>query len=240
MSGSFPSEPAQRKSKQQASKNIASQSRKRPLEDGHESETSSFSMSLPPAIYGVPEDRGDICVPSQVNVREMITNAMLKTVSEMYFGTDDPFPEILRSMDDRIDPTTRRYVSSLETFLKSEVFDSASAAQNKKVVKEKIVITPLDMISCPFRQKEVVDKWTCLDVALFELGVCENGGFHPKRIHSIFEGRKSLDELVEFFEAVYSKSDNYRRIARLLSKEVYDASGGSSKSEDAEPAKSEQ
>ena len=210
-------DPPPRKSKQQASKNIASQNRKRLRDADFANATSSTSSNLPESIYGVSELQEKSEVPELVVARDLIRNALVNTVSDMYFGTTDPFPEILRCLDDRIDPHTRRYVSGLTTLMKSEIQENGS---NKKANKEKVIVTPLDMLACPFRRPQVIDSWNPFDVTLFELGVCDTRGFHPKKMHLLVVGRKSVDELQSFFETVYSKSDNYRRICRIINNDL--------------------
>ena len=201
-----------RRSKQQASRNIAEQSRKRPLPSTN---TMSSASVFPSSVYEAASDNGDPSIPAIVRERETITNALLHTVSDMYFGTDDPFAEILRCMDDRIDPHTRRYVSGLETLLKTEVLDPANT--KNKANREKVIITPLDMLSCAFRKQEAFDSWTPYDVVLFELAICESREYDPKKIEKYFDGRKSLDDIGKFFEEVYSRSDNWRRLQTLMS-----------------------
>jgi hypothetical protein len=204
----------QRRSKQQASQNITLQSRKRQREFEDVSADESSSSLLPVSIYGSAPSYSDLAIPDLVQQRDMIRNALLNTVSDMYFGTSDPFPEILRCLDDRIDPHTRRYVSGLITAIKSEIQDGAGT---KKANKEKVIVTPLDMLACPFRKPHVIDSWTPYEIALFELAICEVRGFHVKKIHAFFDGRKTIEELNAFFDQVYCKSDNYRKIARILS-----------------------
>ena len=209
-------EPAQRKSKQQASKNITEQSRKRPL---HSSAASSSSSTFPTAVYGEAAENSEMqAAPRSVFERNVITNGLLMTVSNMYFGTTEPFAEILRCLDDRIDPHTHRYISGLETLLKTEILDPA--ANKNKSNREKVIITPLDMLACAFRKPEVIDGWTPYDVVLFELAVCADKGFHPKQVLGYFEGRKSLEELTVFFDEVYSKSDSWRKIQKLINNEA--------------------
>ena len=217
MSQPFSAEPPQRKSKQQATKNIANQARSKSMPGDPSSESSQFSTRLPVSIYGLPEDRGDISVPVSVGERELITNALLKTVSEMYFGTDDPFAEILRNMDDRIDLVTGRYISGLETFLKGEILENSNSSKSK----ERLTITALDMLACPFRRKQVIDNWTCRDVALFELGICQYDGYHPKKHFQLFKETKSIEELDAFYE-LYSKTDNYNEISKSFLKNEMD------------------
>jgi hypothetical protein len=211
------SESAQRKSKELASKNIVIQSRKRPLDDDFTGNGSSTSSVLPESIYGTRERYEGSSVPEVVVLRDLMRNAMVNTVSKMYFDTTDPFPEILRCLDDRIDEKTDRYVSGIESLLRAEISDQP--VYSKKSLKERIVITPLDMIACPFRRKEVIDTWRPLEVALFELGICESRGFSPKRMFELFEGKRSIEELTLFFDEVYSKTDNYATISRLSMKD---------------------
>lgn len=203
----------QRKSKQQASQNISMQSRKRIRDLDDVSADESSSSILPISIYGNVTPIMEAHIPEVVQHRDMIRNALLHTVSDMYFGSTDPFPEILRCLDDRIDPHTRRYVSGLIAAIKSEMQEGVGS---KKANKEKVIVTPLDMLACPFRKHHVIDSWTPYDIALFELGVCEERGFHPKKIHSLFDGKKTIEELNTFFEQVYSKSDNFRRISKVV------------------------
>jgi hypothetical protein len=212
----FSLEPMQRKSKQQATKILTEQSRKRQLPT--QADGSSSNDVFPEAVYGPPCEYDEIFAPDIVRNREMILNALLKTVSEMYFGCVDPFAEILRCLDERIDPVSRRYVSGLETLLKNEVIEANNS--KNKAAREKVIITPLDMLICPFRKQEVLDDWTPFDVTLFELGVCENRGFNPKKIQALFDGRKSLDEVVSFFEEVYAKSDNWKKIRTFIDTET--------------------
>jgi len=207
-------DPPPRRSKQQASKNISSQNKKRPRDEDYDNELSSSSSMLPASIYGVAEQSENVDIPSVVMSRDLIRNALINTVSEMYFGTTDPFPEILRCLDDRIDPHTHRYVSGLMSLMKSEIQDMNS---NKKASKEKIIVTPLDMLACPFRKPQIIDSWTPFDVALFELGICERKGYEPKKMHALFEGRKSMEELDEYMEHVYSFSDNFAQLFRTIS-----------------------
>ena len=203
----------QRKSKQQASQNISLQSRKRFRDLDDASANESSSSILPVSIYGNVTPMIEAHIPEVVQHRDIIRNALLHTVSDMYFGTTDPFPEILRCLDDRIDPHTRRYVSGLITAIKSEMQEGSG---NKKASKEKVIVSPLDMLACPFRKPHVIDSWTPFEIALFELGVCEEKGFHPKKIHALFDGKKTIEELTTFFDQVYSRSDNYRRISRVI------------------------
>ena len=215
MSYSTPMDQSQRKSKQQATKNIYEQAHKRPLQ---EDDKPSYPNDFPVAIYGIPEDHGDFPIPQVTRAREAITNGLLKTVSEMYFATTDPYAEILRCLDDRIDPTTRKYVSGLETLLKNEVLDANNS--RPKLNKEKVIITPLDMLACPFRQREVLDQWTPIDTALFELAICQHKGFHAKKVAQVFGDRKSVEELSAFFDKVYSRSDNWKKIQKLIKNEM--------------------
>lgn len=208
----FSSETAQRKSKQQATKILTEQSRKRQLPTQADGSTSNDVF--PETVYGPPHEYDEIFTPEVVRNRDIITNGILKTVSEMYFGTVDPFAEILRCLDERIDPVSKRYVSGLETIMKNEVLEANNA--KNKAAREKVIITPLDMLTCPFRKQEVLDDWTPFDVTLFELGICENRGFNSKKIQSLFDGRKSLDEVVSFFEEVYSKSDHWKKIQTFI------------------------
>lgn len=203
-----------RKSKQQASQNILSQSRKRQRDLDDVSADESSSSILPVSVYGVYSFIPEVDQPEVVQRRDLIRNAFLNTISDMYFGTTDPFPEILRSLDDRVDPHTHRYVSGLIAAIKSEMQEATTS--NKKLAKEKVIVTPLDMLACPFRKPHAIDTWTPYDIALFELGVCENKGFHAKKLHALFEGKKAIDEIQSFFEHVYSKSENYQRIVRAI------------------------
>ena len=203
----------QRKSKQQASQNIVLQGRKRQRDIDDLSADESSSSVLPVSIYGNPIPMTEMILPDVVQQRDIIRNGLLNTVSDMYFGTTDPFPEILRCLDDRIDPHTRRYVSGLITAIKAEIQDGST---NKKANKEKVIVTPLDMLACPFRKPHVIDSWTPYDIALFELALCEVKGFHVKKIHAILDGRKTIEELNSFFDQVYCRSDNYRKISRVL------------------------
>lgn len=205
-------DPPPRKSKQQASRSITEQSRKRPLSVDESSEPVTI---FPASVYGEQDQQADFLKPERVLSREIITNGFLKTVSTMYFGTTDPFAEILRCLDDRIDRSSHRYKSGLETLLRNEVYES-QGTKNSKALKEKIIITPLDMLSCPFREAEEIDNWTPYDVALFQLGIFENKGFHVKKFLSLYDGRKSANELTEFFDRVYSKSENWKRFHRLI------------------------
>ena len=214
MSSFFNFDPPPRKSKQQASKSISEQSRKRAISSDEVSEPATI---FPSSVYGELEQPVDFLKPEIVLHRELIANSLLKTVSNMYFGTTDPFAEILRCLDDRIDRTSRRYVSGLETLLRNEV-NEVQGPKNKST-KEKIIITPLDMLACPFREPEVIDHWTPYDVALFQLGVYEMRGFNVKKLTPLFDGRKSVEELTKFFDRVYSKSDNWKRFQRLLNDE---------------------
>ena len=220
-------EPAARRSKQVASRNIVEQSRKRQLQSVSAASSSSI---FPKSVYGEPRDYGESPIPEIVRSRETISNALLNTVSDMYFGTNDPFAEILRCMDDRIDSQTRRYVSGLETLLKTEVLDPTSA--KNKANREKIIITPLDMLSCAFRKQDAIDSWTPYDVILFELTICECREYDPEKLGRHFEGRKSLDDITNFFNEVYSKSDNWKRIQNYINK------GDSQEMSDAESIKS--
>jgi hypothetical protein len=225
-------DPPPRRSKQQASKNIASQRRKRPRDDDIASANSSTSSGLPVSLYGVSDIPEDADAPDVVVTRDLIRNALVNTVSDMYFGTTDPFPEILRCLDNRIDPHTHRYISGLTTLLKSEIQDNGS---NKKANKEKVIVTPLDMLACPFRRPQVIDAWNPYDVTMFELGICEHRGFQPKKMHALFEGRKSVEELISFFETVYSKSDNYRRISRIINNDFESSAEEDSGWDDSNP-----
>ena len=85
--------------------------------------------------------------------------------------------------------------------------------------KEKVIITPLDMLACTFREAEVIDQWSPYDVALFQLGICETKGFNAKKLGTVFEGRKSVEELTQFFEKVYRRSENWARLEKLLIRE---------------------
>ena len=208
-------EPAQRKSKQQASKSIVEQARRKPVnEDGKSAPSNIF----PHSVYGTPEEREGVQPPAEVVARSFISNGLLKTSSDMYLGTTEPFAEILRCLEDRIEPGSRRYVSGLETLLKNEIADNGSS--KSKASKEKIIITPLDMLACTFRQPEVMDQWTPFDVALFEAGVCEHRGFNAKKQLALFDGRKSAEELSAFFDKAYSKSDNWKKISKLINHET--------------------
>ncbi len=209
-------EAPQRKSKQQASKNITEQSRKRPLNSTSESSSSS---TFPAAVYGEALGNSEaLSAPRNVMERDTIINGLLMTVSNMYFGTTGPFAEILRCLDDRIDPHTHRYISGLETLLKNEILDPTN--NKNKASKEKVIITPLDMLSCAFRKPEVIDGWTPYDIVMFELAICANKGFHPKQVLTHFEGRKSLEDLTVFFDQVYSKSDSWRKIQKVINNEA--------------------
>jgi len=207
-------DPPPRKSKQQASKSITEQSRKRPLVDDDISEPVT---NFPTSVYGEIDQPMDFLKPDSVLQREVIANGLLNTVSNMYFGTTEPFAEILRCLDDRIDRSSHRYVSGLETLLKNEVVDVPSS--KAKVSKEKVIITPLDMLACTFREAEVIDQWSPYDVALFQLGICETKGFNAKKLGTVFEGRKSVEELTQFFEKVYRRSENWARLEKLLIRE---------------------
>lgn len=209
-----------RRSKQQASKNIAEQSRKRVYSA---EEASSSTIIFPMSVYGTNEILRDSPVPPIVAARETIINGLLKNVSEMYFGSTEPYAEILRCMDDRIDENTGKYVSGLESLLKSEAMESNTG--RSKASKEKIIVTPLDMLACPFRRPEALDQWAPIDITLFELSICESKGFHPKKIAGNFEGRKSFDEILSFFENVYSKSDNWIKIQKILKHEALSVEG---------------
>ncbi len=229
MSNDFPSaDTSQRKSKQLATQNIVGLSRKRARDDDFEGSQSAVSSYLPESIYGSSEKYDSIPAPDIVIFRDLMRNAMLNTVSKMYFNTTDPCPEILRCMDDRIDTSTHRYVSGLETLLKNELTEPP--ANNKKSIKDRIVITPLDLIACPFRKNETIDTWTPLEVALFELGICENRGFSEKKMYALFEGNRSVEELLQFFTDVYSLSENYAAIQKFLSKDEEADSAESEKS----------
>lgn len=214
MSSQPSSEVSQRKSKQQATKSISEQARKKPLvTEDVPSSASTFSVS----VYGSPAEHGAFPIPPAVIAREAVVNGFLKTVSEMYFGSVDPFAEILRCLDDRIDPNTRKYVSGLETLLKNEIQEYGNT--KGKASKEKVIVTPLDLLACPFRKPEVIDQWSPYDTALFELAICEHRGFHPKKMAAMFGGRRSMGEVSDFFEDVYSKSANWRKIQKLLNNE---------------------
>lgn len=223
----FPSsESAQRKSKQLATQNIVFQSRKRMRDDDLPEDESPASNFLPESVYGRSEKYESIHAPDVVVLRDLMRNAMLNTVSKMYFNTTDPFPEILRCLDDRIDPSTHRYISALESFIKGELTEPPTSS--KKSLKERIVITPLDLIACPFRKKETMDTWTPLEIALFELGICETRGFSEKKMHALFEGKRTVEELTQFFTEVYSKSENYGAIQKFLNKDEPNDSGAES------------
>jgi hypothetical protein len=175
------------------------------------------SSVFPESVYGPPPEYNEVLIHQSVKERDLITNGLLKTVSEMYFGCIDPFAEILRCLDNRIDPVSRRYVSGLETLLKNEILDTNNA--KAKASKEKIIITPLDMLACPFRKSEVIDNWAPQDVALFELSVCECRGFNPKQMLPNFDGRKTGDDLTAFFDTVYSKSNNWKKIQAIINRD---------------------
>jgi hypothetical protein len=211
---SLSGDPPQRKSKQLASKSISEQSRRRLVFPSSEASSTS---AFPSAVYGDALDADRTYFEPSNQDRNIITNGLLITVSEMYFGTTDPFAEILRCLDDRIDPHTRRYVSGLETLLKNEVLDPGNA--KNKTNREKVIITPLDMLSCAFRRQEIIDGWTPYDVALFELALCRHRGYHPKKLLSELGGRKTLDEISGFFDNVYSKTKSWEKLQKIINNE---------------------
>ncbi|KAF7456139.1 putative Myb-like DNA-binding domain protein [Cryptosporidium felis] len=70
------------------------------------------------------------------------------------------------------------------------------------------IISPLDLLTHPFRNKDVIDLWGPHEVVLFECAVCKYGKEFDK-IQRIIK-TKTTKEIVDFYYSIWKRTNRYK------------------------------
>lgn len=83
------------------------------------------------------------------------------------------------------------------------------------------IISPLHLLTHPFRNKEVIDLWGPHEVILFECGVCKYGKEFDK-IQRIIK-TKTTKEIVDFYYCIWKRTSRYKawKSNRQLSEYIF-------------------
>jgi hypothetical protein len=130
----------------------------------------------------------------------------------MYFGQVDPFSDILRCLEDRIDDDMR-FKSKFDIALHQELTNPTRPDQaNRK--RNTFVVTPLDMIGSGMREPDVVDGWTPADVMKFDCLLIKNKRFSLDYFQDNMKNKRKSD-LINFYN-FYSKTENFKILSKIL------------------------
>ena len=130
----------------------------------------------------------------------------------MYYGETEPYHALLKDCgrDGRSKHPEPEPSDALETAC------SAGRTLTKEKERER-VLTPLDVLTSPLREPEVIDRWSPYEIAVFEACLCRFGeGAWDK--FPTFIPRKSPQEIAEFFKEVFTKTRRYSLFKAASSK----------------------
>lgn len=167
-------------------------------------------------------------------VRKKISKleSYLSLCEELYLGNisktksvSDIFQSLIVSHN--IDPEDQ-----YNAFLKRQSNNTGNTKPNTKVntknsqsfepiTNAESIISPLQLLTHPFRNKEVVDLWGPHEVILFECGICKYGKEFDK-IQRIIK-TKTTKEIVDFYYCIWKRTSRYKawKSNRQLSEYIF-------------------
>jgi hypothetical protein len=137
--------------------------------------------------------------------RQDLLESYLELASLMYFGTPQPFSEILR---DRQEPDDIKGRNQLD----EAVIDNMSLGNGKPSKKEDKnskdkntpVYTPLDVLLSTMREPEVIDDWSPHEIAIVVASIAKHGEVASAIAPYLIN--KSVTEVQDFLDQVYKKT----------------------------------
>ncbi|KAJ1604530.1 putative SANT domain-containing protein [Cryptosporidium canis] len=112
--------------------------------------------------------------------------------------------------------------SSATGFSKQNTKANSKNSQSfEPITNAESIISPLSLLTHPFRNKEVIDLWGPHEVILFECGVCKYGKEFDK-IQRIIK-TKTTKEIVDFYYCIWKRTSRYKawKSNRQLSEYIF-------------------
>jgi hypothetical protein len=137
--------------------------------------------------------------------RQDLVESYLELASLMYFGTPQPFSEILRDRQEPDDLKGRNRVD--EAFIENMVGVPAKLVKkDDKNNKERNapVYTPLDVLLSAMREPEVIDDWSPHEIAIFMAAIAHHG--EVASAIAPYLPSKSVSGIEDFLDQVYKRT----------------------------------
>lgn len=187
------------------------------------------SFDLPYIFKEIPEPklRGEL-----VKKKILKLESYLSLCEEFYLGNisktksvSDIFHSLIIAHN--IDPEEQ-----YNAFLKRQSINNGYMKSNTKantknshllepITNAESIISPLQLLTHPFRNREVIDLWGPHEVILFECGVCKYGKEFDK-IQRVIK-TKTTKEIVDFYYCVWKRTSRYKawKSNRQLSEYIF-------------------
>ena len=135
----------------------------------------------------------------EANRRQDLIDSYLELSSLMYFGTHQPFSEILR---DRQEPDDVKGGNALDrAFLDSMSGSVAKSSKKDDKNNKNTIYTPLDVLMSDMREPEIIDDWSPHETAILLAAIAKHG----ESVSDIanYLSSKTSDEVKDFIDNVY-------------------------------------
>ncbi|OII74675.1 uncharacterized protein cubi_00228 [Cryptosporidium ubiquitum] len=202
----------------------------------HSDNNSDSSKIVCSSSFHLPYDLKEIPEPKIRN--ELVRKKILKLESylslceEFYLGNTsktESVSDIFQSLivSHNIDPE-EQYNAFLKRQSNNNGYTKSSTKTNIKnshllepITNAKSIISPLQLLTHPFRNREVIDLWGPHEVILFECGVCKYGKEFDK-IQRIIK-TKTTKEIVDFYYCIWKRTSRYKawKSNRQLSEYIF-------------------
>ncbi|KAH8584724.1 myb-like DNA-binding domain-containing [Cryptosporidium sp. chipmunk genotype I] len=143
----------------------------------------------------------------------------LSLCEEFYLGSISKTKSVSEIFQSLIVSHNIDHKEQFNAFLKRQSANNVFAKSNTKansknshllepITKAESIISPLHLLTHPFRNKEVIDLWGPHEVILFECGVCKYGKEFDK-IQRIIK-TKTTKEIIDFYYCVWKRTSRYK------------------------------
>ncbi|CUV04175.1 unnamed protein product [Cryptosporidium hominis] len=197
------------------------------------SESSSLAFNstfhLPYSFKEVPEPK----IRSELMKKKISKlESYLSLCEDLYLGGISKTQSVSEIFQSLIISHNIDHEEQFNAFLKRQSinngFTKSSTKANSKnsnlqepITNAENIISPLQLLTHPFRNKEVIDLWGPHEVILFECGVCKYGKEFDK-IQRIIK-TKTTKEIVDFYYCIWKRTSRYKawKSNRQLSEYIF-------------------
>ena len=143
--------------------------------------------------------------------RQDLMDSVLELSSLMYFGSAEPFAELLR--DRQVPEVPKR--NPLDEAIADNMSNSTTQVSKKKDARrEQSLLTALDVMQSSIREPEVIDNWSPHECAIFEAGFVKWGEEGLLNLVPLLP-RKSIDDIEQFLNEVYRKTSRWKALQNV-------------------------
>ena len=138
----------------------------------------------------------------EANRRQDLIDSYLELSSLMYFGTPQPFSEILRDKQEPDDMTEGNRLD--KAFIENMNGTVSKISKKDEKNGKPTIFTPLDVLLSNMREPEIIDDWSPHETAILMASIAKHG----ESIADIarYLPSKTYDEVEDFLEQVYRKT----------------------------------